>query len=265
MSQPYEFVNITKSQMLPLWTFRLSSTCNIRPVNGTGSDLALLIADIGNHENLKSLEQCCLHSISRMSCGYGIPRALKELLPSHLATKLEIAYLSQHHVGAWAGDRLIITGKYSQYSPFPPDGKWKMGKRGELYNLATTFSWNHYFEVESKCNMHLEMYERKIFDKSIVVANLDKKEYLDPQVYPAQEATLLDVIKSHNWCSGVLAGLFLKILHSTVPNDIGVEFPGKWAGDRIVICPLKSLEDEDTYTDTSNPDDVIKIDFSSFH
>ena len=83
-----------------------------------GYRLALLLVDLGNHDNLNTLQQCCLNCLSRHLCKDKIPEELKDLLPYHLVNKLEAAILSQHHVGAWAGNHLIITGNYSMHNPF---------------------------------------------------------------------------------------------------------------------------------------------------
>ncbi len=68
--------------------------------------------------------------------------------------------------------------------------------------------------------------------------------------YPAKETTLLDIIQTRN-INGVVAGLFLKLIHFTLWNF------GTWAGDRIIICTLESLENMDAYFDASNPEDVL--------
>ncbi len=89
----------------------------------------------------------------------------------------------------------------------------------------------------------------------MVVANLDKKEYLDPKAYPAKETTLLDIIITRN-INSVMAGLFLKLIQTISSDFCACMTFGTWAGGRIIICPLESLDNMDAYFDTRNPDDV---------
>ncbi len=85
-------------------------------------------------------------------------------------------------MGKWAGDRLIITGDYSDYSPFPPHGEWK---HGDLFKLADSFSDNHVDEAfqyyrsrrESIIKRLQKLYEGQLH----MVVSLDKKEYIDPR------------------------------------------------------------------------------------
>ncbi len=256
MNSPKVITNINKSQTIRGWNMYLGSHDTGRELffqlDYIGYRLALLLVDLGNHDNLNTLQQCCLNYLRRHLCKDRVPEELRDILPHHLVNRLEVAILSQHHVGAWAGDRLIITGPFSYYSPLPPDGKWKTGSEGELYHLAKIFQYNHFLEV-SKCNH----YDNKIFHRPVVVANLDKKEYLDPKAYPAKETTLLDIITTRN-INGVMAGLFLKLIRIISLYELhGWKSFGTWVGDRIIICPLESLENMDTYFDTSNPEDVL--------
>ena len=248
--------NVTKSQTIHGWNLLIGSRDTAKALfsqlDHIGYRFALLLVDLGNHDHLNTLEQCCVHYLSRHLCKDRVPEELKDFLPHHLVNRLEVAILSQHHVGAWAGDRLLITSLISMYNYFPPDGKWKTGRAGELYNFAKQFQYNHFLEV-SKCNCC----DNKIFHRPVVVANLDKKEYLDPKAYPAKETTLLDIIGTRT-ISGVMAGLFLKLIQNiSILNLYASKTSLSWAGDRIIICPLESLENMEAYFDTSNSDDVL--------
>ncbi|XP_019851696.1 PREDICTED: uncharacterized protein LOC109581756 [Amphimedon queenslandica] len=220
--------------------------------------LALLLLDLG--DNSQSLEQSCLNFLGDNASQYQ-PSAFERLLPKHFVSKIDVAYLRQRKVGAWAGDRLIVTGDYSDYSPFPPHGEWKSGC---LYHLAESFEETDFSKIrdtlnDSECMATIEKKVKELCqDKAMKVVNLDKKEYLDPGAYPAKEATTWDIIANDKF-NGVMDGLFIKMTHSTrggceafYPS---ISLKGEWAGDRIVICTLDGLEN---YRDTSNPDDVMQ-------
>ena len=58
--------------------------------------------------------------------------------------KLDFTFLTQQLVGKWAGDRLIITGDYSTYSPFPPNGEWKEQNLFKFVYGSGQFSDSHH-------------------------------------------------------------------------------------------------------------------------
>ena len=134
--------------------------------------LALLLLDLGDGDP-GSLENLCLKYIS----GRWKLRSLAVgQLPKYLQEKLERASLSRHLVGAWSGNHLIITGCYSNFSPFPPDGEWKEGNLFKLNSL----SHSHADKLCSGYRSYQDYLLAKLYDfcngKTHIVVNLDKKE-----------------------------------------------------------------------------------------
>ncbi len=157
----------------------------------------------------------------------------------------------------------LESGDYSDFSPFPPNGKWKHGSLYELVN--NKFSDSHFSKIrDSLHNERVADYIKKIIlevckNEAFKVVNLDKKEYLDSRVYPANERTMLDIIENDN-CNGVTTGLFIRMAHSTGSGDFPKSIDsGTWAGDRIIICTLELLEKFRTYSDVSNPSQVTYL------
>lgn len=236
--------------------------------------LALSILDLRSYFDVQSLQTLCLKFIAKNEHQYQ-PNSLESLLPQHLLKKKDLIFLSQQLIGEWAGDRLIITGDYSEYSPFPPNGEWK---EGNLFNLAyECFSnlhinqiYKHY--IANTDNIQTKL--KKFFDgKVLVVVNLDKKEYLDPQKYPHKKIELINNFdfnindealgfEGHNW-RGVMTGLVIALIHSTGcgTGDLcsSVSSQGSWAGDRIAITTPEQLDDFDSYQDVSNQADLERL------
>ena len=179
MGQYYTFVNISKSQTVHRY-FGLKALEFIWDWFFQ-QGLALLLLDLGVDDS-QSLEQSCLNFLGDNASQYQ-PSAFERLLPKHFMSKIDVSYLTQRKVGAWAGDRLIVTGDYSDYSPFPPHGEWKAGS---LYGLANSFKETDFSKMRealnnSECMVTIKKKVKELCqDKAMKVINLDKKEYLDP-------------------------------------------------------------------------------------
>ena len=103
-------------------------------------------------------------------------------------------------------------------------------------------------------------------DKLHFIVNLDLKEYLDPRAYDRGEENALQFVDHQgillrtdlnlfklrflsNWPTphGVMAGLVIKLIHSTgsgngdLPSFIKSQ--GTWAGCRVKICTAEDVED----------------------
>ena len=207
--------------------------------------LALLILDFGQSDQLKqrSLENVCLEYLARYSDKKYAP-GYEQQLPKHLQQKLKITKLAQLlHIGAWSGDRLIITGDDSEYNPFPPDGKWT---KGNLFNMIRD-SFANSPDVLAICNEENEEALSELMkiceEKLYFVVNLDLKEYLDPRVYHAGEKNTLLFVNWAGLC-GVLAALVIKL----TPQCTW----GTWAGCRVKICAAEDVEDFESFKDVSS-------------
>lgn len=144
--------------------------------------------------DLTSLQNRCLMFLCNNKQQYS--SSTLQLLPKHIQRKMDLVHdvmsLSQLSVGKWAGDRVILTGCESEFSPFPPDGEWKSGNLTDnppfstsdvsqlidnwatiLNKLAVYYNIHHWQwrELDRDCNTDWK------------VVNLDKKEYLDPNAY----------------------------------------------------------------------------------
>ena len=267
MGQYYLFANLTKSQsMYPSWSMKAVGILGDAAMQHW---LALFLLDLGSGEHKKlSLQNLCLKTLCEQEQQY--PPALLASLPQHLQEKRDVMYLSQNLVGEWAGDRLILTGDYSEYCPFPPHGEWKECEmKDNLYSLvdeSEKFTSSHAAIVYENWTKNKSEIERKLekfsAGKSYIVANLDKKEYLNPRVYNTAglQDSVLDFMRALR--GGVLSGLLITLTHSTgsgsgdlPPTDSG----GMWAGDRITICTREQLEDFEKYRDVSNDEDEENI------
>lgn len=254
MGQYYLLANVTKSQSIHPLLMKAGEIV----VNGDFQLLlSFLLLDLDNHEYRKessrSLQNLCLKFLCNNEQLYS--QATLEVLPKHLLKKLDVTYLSQRLVGEWARDRLIITGDYSDFSPFPPHGEWRSGNLFKLID-SEHFSRSHALDF---CDQYEDRIANIIFklfnDKIHKVVNLDKKEFLDPQAYGVGEKDILNFTRR-----GVMAGLVISLIHSTGGGggdlDKSVSSQGMWAGDRIIICTEEQLDNFESYSDVSNASDV---------
>lgn len=251
MSQHYILVNAIKAQAL--WPMLMKAKEIIQ--NGSFQrELALLLLDLGKQE--QSLEKDCQRHLATHKEEY--PEGTFQLLPRYQQQMVDKTQLQEvHHVGAWAGDRLIVIGDHCEAAPFPPNGEWK---RGNLFNYMHSHSnptpdvLYIYAEDNKESLATLKMLcEGKVH----LVVNLDKKEYLDPRAYGGQ-TNVLDYDKIR--CS-ILSDLIIKLTYSTgsgsVPDSITSQ--GVWAGDRIVICTAEQLDDFESFKDVSSTEDVKHV------
>ena len=287
MGQYYLLANVTKSQgMRPI----LLKALDILASRSFQPHLALLLLDFGQqNEQQRSLESSCLEYLAQHDDEF--TQDHKQELPSHMQQRMKTTKLTQLHVGAWAGDRLIITGDYSDHCPFPPDGKWENGNlfgmiSGSFADCPDVLA---IYRKENKEALH-EL--RKLCeDKLHYVVNLDLKEYLDPRAYGNREKNVLQFADRHNAAGvcmtvrattpldmvqlltnrgihvvtphGVMTGLLIKLIHSTGAG--GGDLPssmtsrGTWAGCRVKICAAEDVEDFESYKDVSNAEDVKKL------
>ena len=216
-------------------------------------ELALLLLDLGKQE--KSLEKDCQQYLA--THGEEYPEGTLQLLPKHQQQKVDKTQLQQlHHIGAWAGDRLVIIGDYSEAGPFPPNGEWR---RGDLsgYMESHSNSTPDVLRIYAEDNKEsLATLKTLCKGKVHLVVNLDKKEYLDPRAYGGEQNTL----DFANIRFSILADLIIKLIYST--GSGGGDLPGSvtsqgvWAGDRITICTAEQLEDFGSFKDVSSTEDV---------
>ena len=161
--------------------------------------LALLLLDFDQPK--KSLESTCLEYLAQHDDEFSQDH--KQELPKHMQQRIKTTKLAQLHVGAWAGDRLIITGDYSDYCPFPPDGKWKSGNLFEMIsdgNFADSPEVVVIYKEEN--NEALDELRKLCEDKLHFVVNLDSKEYLDPRALRCWRKECTPVCKQQLWCNG---------------------------------------------------------------
>ena len=260
MAQSYLLVNVTQSQKVNPWKMGLWLSAKAIPIVYDRFHelmLALFLIDLGD-DDPRSLESLCLKYISSHEQLYS---SITGQLPKYLQDKLGKTYLSQHLVGAWSGNRLIITGDYSAFSPFPPNGEWKEGNLYEMKELCDS----HVRELHSWYYDNRDYILTKLRDfcngKTHVVVNLDKKEYLDPQVYGGSEKHVQDFVTSTKF--GILTDLVIHLIHSTVSGGFdlssSVTSQGLWAGDRITICTPEQLGEFSSYKNVSSTEDLANI------
>ena len=179
MVQCYLLGNVTKCQgKAPTASWQAIS------IVGNGdfqSELALLLLDFGQNDpelQKKSLENTCLEYLARHSDEY--TEGYEQQLPKQLQQKIIMKKMTLLHVGAWAGDHLIITGDYSDYSPFPPDGRW-MKNSGDLFGMIDG-SFADIPDVlailKEEKKVALDELTKLCEDKLHFIVNLDLKEYL---------------------------------------------------------------------------------------
>ena len=249
MGRYYLLGNVTKSQgmwsSMPLLGIMLNGSFHV--------NLALLLLNFGQSDQLKqkSLEDICLEYLARYGDKKYAP-GYEQQLPKHMQQKLKITKLAQLlHIGAWSGDRLIITGGHTEYNPFPPDGKWK---KGNLFSMIRNSFANSpdVLAIYSEENKEALSELTKICeDKLYFVVNLDLKEYLDPRAYPrAYHAGEKNALLFVNWVGlgGVLSDLVMKL----IPQSTW----GAWAGCRVKICAAEDVEDFESFKDVSNAEDI---------
>ena len=107
------------------------------------------------------------------------------------------------------------------------------------------------------------------------------KEYLDPRAYDIGDKNALQFVdhqgillridldlfeflrSDHLVPTGVMAGLVIKLIHSTgsgsgdLPGFITSQ--GTWARCRVKICAAKDVEDFESFKDVSNVEDVREV------
>ena len=192
MGQYYVFANLTKSQSMHSM---LQKALEILANGSYLPWLQLFLLDLGDSKlGQSSLQNNCLEVVSNSDPS----SAATDLLPKTMQKKLDLTFLTQQLVGRWAGDRLIITGDYSTYSPFPPNGEWKEQNLFEFVYGSGQFSKSHASEVYEQFKTNQATLLEKLGEfcegKYHKVVNLDKKEYLDPQAYKAGEKTVCDMV-----------------------------------------------------------------------
>lgn len=266
MGQYYILVNVLKSQEITPFGMKAVE------IVWNGSflpQLALLLLDLGNQEEC-SLEKDCQKYLATHEEEY--QEGALQLLPKHQQKNVEVAKLQQlYHIGAWAGDRLIIIGDYSDKAPFPPNGEWKSGN---LFSYISEHSnpTPDILRIFSDDNREWLAKLRKVCEGKVhFVVNLDKKEYLDPRAY-SQKTNALEF----GCCKSVLTGLVIKLIFSTGsgggdlptgPNDsddegegpVNIVSRGTWAGDRITICTAEQLDDFGAFKEVSNDKEVKSL------
>ena len=184
MGPYYLLGNVTKCQGM-----RPTALMKATEILGCGdfqSELALLLLDFGQNDpelQKKSLENTCLEYLTRHSDEYS--QGYEQQLPKQLQQKIMMKKMTLLHVGAWADDRLIITGDYFDYSPFPPEGRWTRNSGDLSCMIASSFDGSPdvlaIYKDENK--EALGKLTKYCEDKVHFVVNLDLKEYLDPRVY----------------------------------------------------------------------------------
>ncbi len=260
--QYYILANLTKSQKMSSW---LTQKAYGIVVNGSFQYwLMILLLDIEHQEKEYTLENICLKSLAEIENREDYTKSL----PSHLERKVDICFLSQQLFGRWAGDRLIITSDYSDFSPFPPNGDWKKGdcwKGDTLYSLVNvTFSDSHADQVHKQFHENktkiFQTLKKIIQGKDLKIVNLDKKEYVDPEALGGR--SIIDCIMAEENHKS-MCSLIITLIHSTgggggdLPSDVD---HGMWAGDRIVICTPQQIDDFPSYSDVGYPSDELYCD-----
>lgn len=258
MKQCYLLVNVLKSQKIVPFLMKAVE------IVWNGSflpELGLLLPDLGNQE--PTLERDCLKYLATHEEEY--QAGALQLLPKHQQKNVEVAKLQElYHIGAWAGDRLVIIGDCSEKAPFPPNGEWKSG---DLFSYIDEHSnpTPDILSIYSDDNKESLVKLRKMCKGKVhLVVNLDKKEYLDPRAY-SHDTNALEFV-FYFVRESVLKGLLIKLIFSTrrgsadLPN---ITSKGTWAGDRITICTAEQLEDFETFKDVSNMEDVKKLEICS--
>ena len=203
-----------------------------------------------------------------------------QYLPHHMIKSIDEAYLTGNSVGAWCGDRIILTGDYSDWTPFKPRHDYKnlYGYAGAMYPDSHDFIniWSSFFGEPYKGpmarflrnersplalveNFITKLETSSVSNKNCIVVNLDKREYLDPRHYQAGEKTILDIVKTSE-SNGVMLGLMICLTHSTGAGTgdlpASVRSIGAWGGDRIVICTKEEVEKFHLYENVSNHEDI---------
>ena len=224
MGQYYIFANVTKSQAMDPSCF--SKACSIVGAEDFQFWLTILLLDIEHQENEHTLENICLKSLAEIENREDYTK----FLPSHLERKVDICFLSQQLFGRWARDRLIITGDYSDFSPFPPNGDWK---KGNLYDdVEKRFSYSHAQQVHKQFHENKTKIVRtlkKITEgKDLKIVNLDKKEYM-----AFGGRSIIDCIVAEKNTES-MGSLIITLIHSTGSGggDLSsrCESQGMWAG-----------------------------------
>ncbi len=252
MGQYYILANVTKSQKMSSWLMKAYEIA----ANGFFQFwLMILLLDIEHQEKESTLENICLKSLAEIENREDYTKSL----PSHLERKVDNCFLSQQLFGRWARDRLIITGDYSDFSPFPPNGDWK---KGNLYDqVHETFSDSHADQVHKQFHENktkiFQTFKKIIQGKDLKIVNLDNKEYVDPEAFGGRSISDCIMAEENH---GSMCRLIITLIHSTgcgggdLPSDVD---HGMWAGDRIVICTPQQIDDFPSYTDVGYPSEML--------
>ncbi len=272
MGQYFMFVNATKCQKL---VFCLKKACEIMEDSDFQSMLALLLlhmghgmADQADTENITVERVPSLQTLSLRFLGDHEKQYLPfdQYLPNHMIKSIGEAYLTGNSVGAWCGDRIILTGDYSDWTPFKPKAEAtnmyyyadKMYPESPDFNNIRSAFFGELYE-----GLITKLEASSVSNKNYIVMNLDKHEYLDPRHYPAGEKTILDIINNPKR-NGVMLGLLICLTHSTGAGfgDLSARMQSKgvWGGDRIVICTKEEVKDFHLYQDVSNHQDIEYMD-----
>lgn len=143
--------------------------------------------------------------------------------------------------GSWSGDRVVLIGDYSDDSPNFLTEDEKL----DLKNKSTTLPslvGTEFQDLSENPNEWIKNNHKlaELFPASYhVVVNLDKKEYLDPEMFG--DDTSVDSFAMEK--DGVMKGLYSCLFYSTGSGggDIEALKKGRWAGDRLSIVEKDTL------------------------
>ncbi|KAF8665300.1 hypothetical protein AX16_000320 [Volvariella volvacea WC 439] len=150
--------------------------------------------------------------------------------------------------GEWVGDRVVCIGEHARTLPphmLIASEEEEVNGSGGLYNLAC----RKYQEVSARSRPDPYRNFRLPDGKVWIMRNLTKKQYIREKK--------LNNLKISSWESPTAPGfdvilhLFVLWSNDPVPMVGRVDVAGPWAGDRIDIDTIESIQDEEGWEDVS--------------
>ena len=175
---------------------------------------------------------------------------LKPFLALALVDMTSVANNPNPFWGSWSGNIVVLLGDYSDNIPdFLTEGeKLELNTKSTTLPKLVSAEFEDVMKDSGKWFTNNDLLERLFNDPHHVIANLDKREYLDPERF-------WDDASVDKFClakDGVMKGLYGSLFYSTGRGggDIEELRMSRWAGDRLSIVEKKLLSE--IYDDVSS-------------
>ncbi|KAF9432442.1 hypothetical protein BGZ76_010817 [Entomortierella beljakovae] len=218
MGQYYELLNISKKQLIPVFSFEVKKGGYVSIDQfATGAKMWEQLMNVGNKPSLAL-------ALTDLKYNSGVTNPIAP-------------------VGTWSGDRIVLIGDYSEGTP-PFITEEDAANPGNYQKVSRP----HFFKDEFAPELARLFPDGE--ETYHLILNIDKKEYLNPSEFTGSPT----YSNSFGYIAdGIMQGLFSLLFYSTGSSggDVAYFREGKWAGDHIAIREKSEVTDLDSWEDIS--------------